>query len=54
MVLMVFLENMIHDAITFIEQNKRRTVTVMDVMYKKQGRSLYSFSGSSDSRGGGG
>ncbi|TFK00093.1 transmembrane protein 87A-like [Platysternon megacephalum] len=46
-VLMVFLENMIHDAVTYTERAKRKTVTAMDVVYalKRQGRTLYGFGG---------
>ena len=46
-VLKVFLENVIHDALTFTEHAKRNTVTAMDVVYavKRQGRTLYVFGG---------
>ncbi|XP_074924368.1 histone H4-like [Chelonoidis abingdonii] len=46
-VLKVFLENMIHDAVTYTEHTKRKTVTAMDVVYalKRQGRTLYGFGG---------
>ena len=46
-VLKVFLENVIRDAVTYTEHAKRKTVTVMDVVYalKRQGRTLYGFGG---------
>ncbi|XP_043912927.1 histone H4-like [Protopterus annectens] len=46
-VLKVFLENVIHDAVTYTEHAKRKTVTAMDVVYalKCQGRTLYGFGG---------
>ena len=46
-VLMVFLENVIRDAVTYTEHAKRKTVTAMDVVYalKRQGRTLYGFGG---------
>ena len=46
-VLKVFLENVIRDAVTYCEHAKRKTVTVMDVVYalKRQGRTLYGFGG---------
>ena len=46
-VLKVFLENVIHDAVTYTEHAKRNTVTAMDVVYalKRQGRTLYGFGG---------
>ena len=44
-VLKVFLENVIRDAVTYTEHAKRKTVTVLDVVYalKRQGRTLYGF-----------
>ncbi|KAM7161277.1 LOW QUALITY PROTEIN: histone H4-like [Macrochelys suwanniensis] len=39
-VLKVFLENVIHDAVTYTEHAKRKTVTA-----KRQGRTLYGFGG---------
>lgn len=44
-VLRVFLEGVIHDAITYTEHARRKTVTSMDVVYalKRQGRTLYGF-----------
>eukprot|EP01088_Endostelium_zonatum_P022612 TRINITY_DN98_c0_g1_i1.p1 TRINITY_DN98_c0_g1~~TRINITY_DN98_c0_g1_i1.p1 ORF type:complete len:114 (-),score=46.85 TRINITY_DN98_c0_g1_i1:113-454(-) len=46
-VLRVFLENVIRDAVTYTEHAKRKTVTAMDVVYalKRQGRTLYGFGG---------
>ncbi|CAD7001006.1 unnamed protein product [Ceratitis capitata] len=46
-VLKVFLENVIRDAVTYIEHAKKKTVTARDVVYalKRQGRTLYGFSG---------
>ncbi|KFQ51936.1 Histone H4, partial [Pelecanus crispus] len=45
--LKVFLENVIRDAVTYMEHAKRKTVTAMDVVYalRHQGRTLYSFGG---------
>ena len=46
-VLKVFLENVIRDAVTYTEHARRKTVTAMDVVYalKRQGRTLYGFGG---------
>ena len=46
-VLKVFLENVIHDAVIYTEHARRKTVTVMDIVYalKRQGRTVYGFSG---------
>ncbi|XP_024065370.1 histone H4-like [Terrapene carolina triunguis] len=46
-VLKVFLKNVIHDAVTYIEHAKRKTVTAMHVVYalKRQGCTLYGFRG---------
>ena len=46
-VLKVFLENVIRDAVTYCEHDKRKTVTAMDVVYalKRQGRTLYGYGG---------
>ncbi|KAH8027437.1 hypothetical protein MRX96_035328 [Rhipicephalus microplus] len=46
-VLKVFLENVIHDAVTYTEHAKRNTVTAMDVVYalKRLGCTLYGFGG---------
>ncbi|XP_057349867.1 histone H4-like [Manis pentadactyla] len=46
-VLMVFLENVILDTVTYTERAKRKTVTAVDVVYalKRQGRTLYGFGG---------
>ena len=45
--LKVFLENVIRDAVTYTEHAKKKTVTAMGVVYvfKRQGRTLYGFSG---------
>ncbi|GLD45842.1 uncharacterized protein AKAME5_002695800 [Lates japonicus] len=45
LLLPVFLENVIRDAVTYTEHAKRKTVTAMDVVYalKRQGRTLYGF-----------
>ncbi|KRY91127.1 Histone H4 [Trichinella pseudospiralis] len=45
-VLKSFLEN-VHDAVTYCEHGKRKTVTAMDVVYalKRQGRTIYGFGG---------
>jgi histone H4 len=44
-VLKIFLTGVIHDAVTYMEHARRRTVTTMDVVYalKRQGRTLYGF-----------
>ncbi|XP_019236119.1 PREDICTED: histone H4-like isoform X1 [Nicotiana attenuata] len=46
-VLKILLENMIRDAVTYIEHARRNIVTAMDVVYalKRQGRTLYGFGG---------
>ena len=46
-VLKVFLENVIRDSVTYTEHARRKTVTVMDVVYalKRQGKTLYGFGG---------
>jgi histone H4 len=46
-VLIVFLENVIKDAVTFAEHARRGTITAMDVVHalKRQGRTLYGFGG---------
>ncbi|KAG2730085.1 hypothetical protein I3760_01G276700 [Carya illinoinensis] len=48
-VLNIFLENVIRDAVTYIEHARRKTVTAVDVVYtlKRQGMTLYGFGGSS-------
>ena len=45
--LQVFLENVIRDAVTYTEHARRKTVTAFDVVYalKRQGRTLYGFGG---------
>jgi histone H4 len=45
--LMVFLETVIRDSVTYSEHARRKTVTAMDVVYalKKQGKTLYGFGG---------
>ncbi|XP_019376577.1 PREDICTED: histone H4-like [Gavialis gangeticus] len=47
-VLKVFLENAIHDAVTYMEHAKCKTVTTMDVVYSAmhQGCTVYGFGGS--------
>lgn len=47
LVLKEFLVAVIHDAVTYAEFARRKTVTVMDVVYalKRQGRILYGFGG---------
>ncbi|KAG1871396.1 hypothetical protein F4604DRAFT_1769390 [Suillus subluteus] len=44
-VLKIFLENIIHDSVTYTEHAKRKTVTALDVVYalKRSGRTLYGF-----------
>nr|GEX89339.1 histone H4 [Tanacetum cinerariifolium] len=44
-VLKIFLENVIRDAVMYIEHARRKTVTAMDVVYalKRQGRTHYGF-----------
>ena len=44
-VLKIFLEDIIRDAVAYTEHAKRKTVTVMDVVYalKRNGRTLYGF-----------
>lgn len=44
-VLKVFLEDTIRDTITYMDHAKRKTVSVMDVLYalKRRGRTLYGF-----------
>ncbi|GAB4852932.1 hypothetical protein Ancab_017129 [Ancistrocladus abbreviatus] len=46
-VLKIFLENVIRDAVTYIEHARRKTAMAMDVVYalKRQGRILYGFGG---------
>ncbi len=44
-VLRIFLENVVRDAVVYTEYARRKTVTAMDVVYalKRQGRCLYGF-----------
>ncbi|KAG5192021.1 hypothetical protein JKP88DRAFT_284790 [Tribonema minus] len=44
-VLLIFLENVIRDAVTYTEHAGRRTITSMDVVYalKRNERTLYGF-----------
>jgi histone H3/H4 len=44
-ILKIFLENVIRDAVTYTEHARRKTVTAMDIVYslKRQGRTLYGF-----------
>ncbi|CAN1191968.1 Histone H4, partial [Linum perenne] len=46
-VLKIFLENLIHDPVTYTKHVRRKTVSAMDVIYalKGQGRTLYGFGG---------
>jgi histone H4 len=44
-VLKVFLENVIRDAVTYTEHAKRKTQTAMDVVYALKRRGLYGFGG---------
>ncbi|GFQ00753.1 histone h4 [Phtheirospermum japonicum] len=46
-VLMIFLENVNHDAVIYTEHARRKTVAAMDFIYalKRQGRKLYDFGG---------
>jgi hypothetical protein len=46
-VVKIFLENVLRDAISYTEHAKRKTVTAMDIVYalKRQGRSIYGFGG---------
>ncbi|RCN31035.1 core histone H2A/H2B/H3/H4 [Ancylostoma caninum] len=46
-VLRQFLEKVIHDAVMYTEHAKRKTVTVMDVVYavKRRGYNLHGFNG---------
>ena len=46
-VLKIFLENVIRDAIHYTEHANRKTVTAMDVVYslKRQGRIIYGYGG---------
>jgi histone H4 len=44
-VLKLFLQNVIRDAVTYTEHSRRKTVTAMDVVaaLKRQGRTMYGF-----------
>jgi len=44
-VLKKFVEKVLHDATTYAEHGRRKTVTSMDIVYalKRQGRTLYGF-----------
>lgn len=46
-VLKIFLENVVRDAVTYTEHARRKTVTVLDVVYalKRNGTTLYGFGG---------
>ena len=46
-VLMIYLENVIRDAVTYSEHARRKTVTAMDVVFalKRQGKTLYGYGG---------
>lgn len=43
-VLRAFLSDIIHDAVSYTEHGRRKTVTAMDVLYalKRRGKTLYS------------
>ena len=45
LILKMFLESVIRDAVTYTEHARRKTVTAMDIVYslKRQGRTLYGF-----------
>ncbi|CAL5187455.1 unnamed protein product [Lathyrus oleraceus] len=45
--LRLFLTKIIHDAVSYTDHARRKTVTAMDVVYalKRQGRTLYGFGG---------
>lgn len=45
--LKIFLENVISDAIKYAEYARRRTISIMDVLYalKRQNRTVYGFEG---------
>lgn len=44
-VLKCFIDNLVLDALAYTEHSRRKTVSVMDVLYalKRQGRTLYGF-----------
>ncbi|CAM6111866.1 unnamed protein product [Calypogeia fissa] len=44
-VLRTFLENVVRNAVIYMEHSKRKTVTAMDVVYslKSKGKTLYGF-----------
>ena len=46
-VLKVYLEKVIHDAVTYTEHARRKTVSALDIVMalKRQGRTLYGFGG---------
>ncbi|VDK22946.1 unnamed protein product [Taenia asiatica] len=46
-VLKIFLESIIRDAVAYTEHARRRTVTALDVVYalKRRGRTIYGFGG---------
>ncbi len=46
-VLSKFVKSVIQDSIIYMEHSRRKTVTVMDIVYalKRQGRALYGFGG---------
>jgi len=46
-VLIVYLENVIRAAVTYTEHGRRKTVSVLDVIYalRQQGRTLYGYGG---------
>ncbi|KAL5962392.1 Histone H4 [Taenia solium] len=46
-VLKIFLESIIRDAVAYTEHARRKTVTALDVVYalKRRGRTIYGFGG---------
>ncbi|XVF66963.1 hypothetical protein PTKIN_Ptkin10aG0082100 [Pterospermum kingtungense] len=41
----IFMENVIRDAVTYMEHARRKTITAMKVVYIRHGRTFYGFSG---------
>ena len=46
-VLKIFLQNVLRDAVTYTEHSRRKTCTAVDIVYalKRQGRALYGYGG---------
>ena len=42
-----FIQSVVHDAVTYCEYSRRKTVTALDVVYalKRQGKTIYGFGG---------